>query len=55
MTLGAVEPVDAGVLKFVNRASDFLFAAARFANRLEGRPDVAWDQDLPAPEADPSA
>ena len=49
VTLGATEPVDAGLLRFVNRASDFLFAAARFANRIEERPDVAWDKDLPGP------
>lgn len=55
VTLGALEPVDAGVLKLVNRASDFLFAAARLANRLENRPDVAWDQDLLVPGADPGA
>jgi cob(I)alamin adenosyltransferase len=42
------EPVDTLVLKLVNRASDFLFAAARYANRVSG--DVAWNKDLPPPE-----
>lgn len=55
VTLGASEPVDAVVLRFVNRASDFLFAAARFANRLEGCPDPAWDPEFPAPGSDPEA
>jgi cob(I)alamin adenosyltransferase len=44
------EHVDRTVLVFVNRCSDLLFAAARYANAVEGRGDVHWDQRLPIPE-----
>ncbi|MBN2490829.1 MAG: cob(I)yrinic acid a,c-diamide adenosyltransferase [Planctomycetes bacterium] len=47
--LGADEPVDPLVLAFLNRASDFLFAAARYSNHLEGRPDAAWDKGAAIP------
>ena len=47
--LAAQEPVDAAVLRFVNRSSDFLFAAARYANAVCGYDDVFWDRDLPRP------
>jgi cob(I)alamin adenosyltransferase len=49
VTLAATEPVDAGLVAFVNRGSDFLFAAARYANRLQGAADVHWDRHLPPP------
>lgn len=35
------EPVSAAALKFVNRLSDFLFVASRYAND-KGRADVLW-------------
>jgi len=47
--LSEFEPVDANVLKFVNRASDLLFAAARCSNRDDGPGDVLWDKDAPFP------
>lgn len=46
------EHVDPMVLVFVNRCSDLLFAAARYANALEGREDVHWNPTLPAPDLD---
>ena len=50
VALGAVEQLDPLVLKFVNRASDFLFAAARFANHGAGEEEASWDQDSVPPE-----
>lgn len=44
--------VDALVQKFVNRASDLLFAAARYANHVDGRPDVRWDKARARPDLD---
>ena len=36
------ESVDAGLLTYVNRLSDLLFALARVANARAGVPDVEW-------------
>ncbi len=30
------------VIKFLNRLSDFLFVAARYANKVDGREDIIW-------------
>lgn len=49
ITLAAHEPVDDEVLAFLNRLSDTLFAAARYANAIAGAPDEAWDPVAPAP------
>ncbi len=48
--LAAGERVDPTVLKFVNRSSDLLFAAARYAAAIDGPGDLRWDRDLPLPE-----
>ena len=40
--LHATEAVDADVLRFVNRLSDFFFVAARHAARLLGESEVKW-------------
>lgn len=48
--LGAQRPVDPVLGQFVNRASDLLFAAARYANASAGRGDPAWDPDFPRPD-----
>lgn len=44
------EALDPLVLKFVNRASDFLFAAARLANVAQGAADVPWDLKATPPD-----
>jgi cob(I)alamin adenosyltransferase len=35
-------PVDAVLVRYVNRLSDLLFAMARAANHRSGRPETAW-------------
>ena len=52
VALAVEEPVDALVRKFLNRSSDFLFAAARFANAVQGESDLFWDANLAAPALD---
>ena len=49
VSLDVAEPVDPHLVAFVNRGSDFLFAAARYANFLAGTGDVGWDEALPLP------
>ena len=49
LELASQEEVDQRVRRFVNRASDFLFAAARYANVVCEASDVHWDKDLPRP------
>ena len=44
---GGVDPL---VPKLVNRASDLLFAAARYANARAGVNDLSWDPDAPLPD-----
>ncbi len=44
------EGIDPLVLKFVNRASDFLFAAARFANHEAGVEDTSWNREQQPPQ-----
>jgi cob(I)alamin adenosyltransferase len=42
ITLAAEEYIGEEIVMFLNRLSDFLFVAARTANRLAGVPDVEW-------------
>lgn len=42
VSLAGSEAVPAGALVFLNRLSDYLFTAARAANRAAGVPDVPW-------------
>lgn len=42
LELNEHEPVSAEALAFINRLSDWLFVAARTANRLAGVQDVKW-------------
>ncbi len=50
IALGRIETIDTNVRAFINRGSDFLFAAARYANAVENRKDVSWKSDHPIPE-----
>lgn len=49
VALSADEPIDEQVRAFVNRASDTLFAAARYANALDGVAQELWDQHAERP------
>jgi cob(I)alamin adenosyltransferase len=40
--LSRKDPLDSTYIKFINRLSDYLFVAARYANHLEKREDVPW-------------
>lgn len=42
VALAAEEPVPEAVVTYLNRLSDFLFTAARAANRIAGVKDVPW-------------
>jgi cob(I)alamin adenosyltransferase len=39
--LNAIEPINAAAIRYVNRLSDFLFVASRYANH-KGAGDVLW-------------
>lgn len=41
------EPINEEVLKFINRLSDYFFAAARYANVLEGVDDIQYRNSKP--------
>lgn len=47
VTLAREEPASRQVMVFLNRLSDFLFVAARTANREAGVPDTPWDNPRP--------
>lgn len=42
VALARKEPLDEIYVKFINRLSDYLFVAARFANYLEKCEDIPW-------------
>ena len=42
VTLDGVSRVDPEVIRYLNRLSDYLFAAARLENRRAGQEDVEW-------------
>lgn len=44
VTLGDSEYVDPEVGRYINRLSDYLFAAARFINFMAGEQEITWRQ-----------
>lgn len=45
IALSRSEYVDPAVLRYINRLSDYLFAAARYINFINGVEEVVWTQD----------
>jgi cob(I)alamin adenosyltransferase len=50
VALAEVEPLDAEILRYLNRLSDLLFVFARLENSRAGTADVVWRKD-PVPGA----
>jgi cob(I)alamin adenosyltransferase len=44
------ERVNPVLMKFMNRSSDLLFAAARYANLKDNAADLYWDKEFPIPD-----
>ncbi len=42
VALAAHAELDPGIVRYLNRLSDYLFAAARLANHRDGRADTEW-------------
>ncbi len=45
VSLATAEPLGEVAIAYLNRLSDFLFVAARAANKVAGVADVAWQKD----------
>jgi cob(I)alamin adenosyltransferase len=45
VALAESEPIDAEILRYLNRLSDLLFVLARLENARTGTPDVVWRKD----------
>jgi cob(I)alamin adenosyltransferase len=56
VALAENEPIDAEILRYLNRLSDLLFVFARLENARTGTTDVVWrkDEGPASPEAAPS-
>ncbi|GAF38766.1 cob(I)alamin adenosyltransferase PduO [Agrilactobacillus composti DSM 18527 = JCM 14202] len=44
VALHTQQTIDPGILKYLNRLSDYLFTLARYANYLDGYTDIRADQ-----------
>jgi len=47
VALMQLEPINEDVLKFINRLSDYFFAAARYSNVLDGVEDIQYRNSKP--------
>lgn len=47
VVLQEIETINSEALRYLNRLSDWLFVAARVANRCDGQPDIIWRSDRP--------
>lgn len=47
LRLNELQEVRSELIQFLNRLSDWLFTAARFANHDAGEPDVIWNKETP--------
>ncbi len=45
ITLAEIQPIDATLMSFINRCSDYLFSAARKANHDSNIADIYWSHD----------
>ena len=43
--LSRAEPIDAAIVKFLNRLSDALFVLARWVAKKQGEPETLWERD----------
>ena len=46
VALSKTEPVDATIIKFVNRLSDALFVLARWVAKTQGEPEFLWERNV---------
>lgn len=46
VALSKSEPVDATIVKFINRLSDALFVLARWVAKTQGEPEFLWERDV---------
>ena len=55
VALAENEPIDAEILRYLNRLSDLFFVLARLENARTSTPDVVWRKDAGAPGSGPGA
>jgi cob(I)alamin adenosyltransferase len=46
VALSKAEPVDAMIIKFLNRLSDALFVLARWVAKTQGEPEFLWERNV---------
>jgi cob(I)alamin adenosyltransferase len=43
VSLNDREPIDGGIIKYINRLSDLFFTMARYANHMMGETEIIWE------------